>query len=128
MGVGTPIDLVENVARGIDMFDCVMPTRNARNGKLFTSQGALNIKNAPYAEDDRPVDPECDCYTCRNFSRAYLSHLYRAGEMTAATLNTLHNLSFYLDTMSRIREAISFGRFEDFRQSFHQTFTRRALI
>ena len=128
MGVGTPIDLVENVARGIDMFDCVMPTRNARNGQLFTSEGPLNIKNAQFAEDDGPVDPACACYTCRNFSRAYLRHLFRAGEMTAATLNTLHNLSFYLDTMRRIREAIAFGRFEDFRLGFHRTFSRRALI
>jgi queuine tRNA-ribosyltransferase len=128
MGVGTPADLVECVARGIDMFDCVMPTRNARNGQLFTSEGTLNIKNAQFSEDDRPADPQCSCYTCRTFSRAYLNHLFRAGEMTAATLNTLHNLSFYLDTMRRIREAISFGRFEDFRQKFHQTFTRRALI
>jgi queuine tRNA-ribosyltransferase len=128
MGVGTPIDLIENVARGIDMFDCVMPTRNARNGQLFTSEGPLNIKNAQFAEDDGPLDPECACYTCRNFSRAYLSHLYRAGEMTSGTLNTLHNLSFYLDSMRRIREAIAFGRFEDFRQKFHRTFTRRALI
>lgn len=128
MGVGTPIDLVECVARGIDMFDCVMPTRNARNGQLFTSQGPINIKNVQYAEDDGPVDPACRCYTCRTFSRAYLRHLYASGEMTGATLNTLHNLSFYLDTMRRIREAISFGRFEEFRQKFHQTFTRRALI
>jgi len=128
MGVGTPIDLVENIARGIDMFDCVMPTRNARNGQLFTSEGPLNIKNARFAEDDGPVDPACSCYTCRNFSRAYLSHLYRAGEMTGGTLNTLHNLSFYLDTMRRIREAIAFGRFEDFRLGFHRTFSRRALI
>jgi queuine tRNA-ribosyltransferase len=128
MGVGTPIDLVENIARGIDMFDCVMPTRNARNGQLFTSEGPLNIKNAQFSEDDGPVDPNCSCYTCRNFSRAYLNHLFKAGEMTGGTLNTLHNLSFYLDTMSRIREAIAFGRFEDFRQRFHQTFTRRALI
>jgi queuine tRNA-ribosyltransferase len=128
MGVGTPIDIVEAVARGVDMFDCVLPTRNARNGQLLTSEGPLNIKNAEFAEDDGPADPACGCYTCRNFSRAYLRHLYRAGEMTGATLNTLHNLSFYLDTMSRIREAISFGRFEDFRQKFHQTFTRRALI
>ena len=128
MGVGTPIDLVECVARGVDMFDCVMPTRNARNGQLFTSEGPLNIKNAQFSEDDGPVDPGCGCYTCRNFSRAYLSHLFRAGEMTGGTLNTLHNLSFYLDTMRRIREAIAFGRFEDFRHSFHQTFARRALI
>lgn len=128
MGVGTPIDLVENVARGIDMFDCVMPTRNARNGQLFTSEGPINIGNAKYAEDDGPADPACGCYTCRNFSRAYLRHLYAAGEMTGGTLNTLHNLSFYLDTMRRIREAISFGRFEEFRQEFVQTFTRRALI
>jgi queuine tRNA-ribosyltransferase len=128
MGVGTPIDLVECVARGIDMFDCVMPTRNARNGQLFTSEGPINIKNAPYAEDDRPVDPACSCYTCRTFSRAYLHHLFKAKEMTGGTLNTLHNLSFYLDSMRRIREAIAFGRFEDFRQGFHRTFTRRALI
>ncbi|HEX6164682.1 MAG TPA: tRNA guanosine(34) transglycosylase Tgt [Vicinamibacterales bacterium] len=128
MGVGTPIDLVECVARGIDMFDCVLPTRNARNGQLFTSEGPINIKNAEFSEDDGPADPACQCYTCRNFSRAYLRHLFRAGEMTGGTLNTLHNLSFYLDTMRRIREAIAFGRFEDFRQSFHRTFARRALI
>jgi queuine tRNA-ribosyltransferase len=128
MGVGTPLDLVESVARGIDMFDCVYPTRNARNGQLLTSEGPLNIKNAQFSEDDGPVDPACGCYTCRTFSRAYLSHLFRAGEMTSGTLNTLHNLSFYLDTMRRIREAIAFGRFEDFRQSFHRTFARRALI
>ena len=128
MGVGTPLDIVEAVARGVDMFDCVLPTRNARNGQLLTSEGPLNIKNAEFAEDDGPADPACGCYTCRNFSRAYLRHLYRAGEMTGGTLNTLHNLSFYLDTMRRIREAIAFGRFEDFRQGFHQTFTRRALI
>jgi queuine tRNA-ribosyltransferase len=128
MGVGTPLDLVEAVARGIDMFDCVLPTRNARNGQLLTSEGPINIGNAQFAEDDGPADPACNCYTCRTFSRAYLRHLYKAGEMTGGTLNTLHNLSFYLDTMSRIREAISFGRFEEFRQGFHQTFTRRALI
>jgi queuine tRNA-ribosyltransferase len=128
MGVGTPLDLVECVARGVDMFDCVLPTRNARNGQLFTSEGPLNIKNAEFSEDDGPADPACQCYTCRNFSRAYLRHLFRAGEMTGGTLNTLHNLSFYLDTMRRIREAIAFGRFEEFRQGFHQTFTRRALI
>ena len=128
MGVGTPLDIIEAVARGVDMFDCVLPTRNARNGQLLTSEGPINIKNAQYAEDDGPADPACRCYTCKTFSRAYLRHLYMAGEMTGGTLNTLHNLSFYLDTMSRIREAISFGRFEEFRQEFHQTFTRRALI
>jgi queuine tRNA-ribosyltransferase len=128
MGVGTPLDIIEAVARGVDMFDCVLPTRNARNGQLLTSEGPINIKNAQFAEDDGPADPACKCYTCRNFSRAYLRHLYMAGEMTGGTLNTLHNLSFYLDTMSRIREAIAFGRFEDFRQGFHQTFARRALI
>ena len=118
MGVGTPLDLVECVARGIDMFDCVLPTRNARNGQLFTSEGPLNIKNARYAEDDRPLDPACGCYTCRHLSRAYLRHLFLAGEITASTLNTLHNLYFYLDTMRGIRDAISFGTFEKFRQAF----------
>ncbi len=92
MGVGTPADLVEAVARGVDMFDCVLPTRNARNGQLFTRQGRINIKNAAWAEDDRPLDDACKCYTCRTFSRAYLRHLFVAGEMTAATLNTLHNV------------------------------------
>jgi len=125
MGTGTPIDLVECVARGIDMFDCVMPTRNARNGQLFTRTGRINIKNAAWAEDDRPPDEECGCYTCRTCSRAYLRHLYMASEMTAATLNTLHNVQFYLDTMRSIREAIEFGRFAAFRQGFHQAWSRR---
>ncbi len=124
MGAGTPEDLVECVARGIDMFDCVMPTRNARNGQLFTSAGRLNIKNARYAEDDRPVDPQCRCYTCRTHSRAYLRHLYLAGEMSAGALNTLHNLSFYLDTMRRIRDAIAFRSFESFRQEFLRSVSR----
>ncbi len=120
MGVGTPSDIVEAVARGIDLFDCVLPTRNARNGQLFTSQGRLNISNARYAEDDGPPDPACDCYTCRHYSRAYLRHLFMAKEMNAATLNTLHNLHFYLDTLRRIRESVTFGRFESFRVAFHQ--------
>jgi queuine tRNA-ribosyltransferase len=122
MGVGTPVDLVESVARGIDMFDCVLPTRNARNGQLFTSTGRLNIKNAEYAEDDAPLDTQCTCYTCRHFSRAYLRHLFQAGEMTAATLNTLHNLHFYLDTMRRIREAIVFSTLEELRQDYRRIF------
>jgi queuine tRNA-ribosyltransferase len=118
MGTGTPEDLVEAVARGIDMFDCVLPTRNARNGQLFTSEGRINIKNARYAEDDRPPDPRCGCYTCRTCSRAYLRHLFMAGEINVSTLNTLHNLHFYLDTLRRIREAIAFGRFESFRAEY----------
>jgi queuine tRNA-ribosyltransferase len=127
MGAGTPEDLVECVARGIDMFDCVMPTRNARNGQLFTSEGKINIKNARYAEDDRPLDPACGCYTCRHHSRAYLRHLYLAGEMTAGALNTLHNLSFYLDTMRRIRDAIAFRTFDTFRQGFLRSASRLSL-
>jgi queuine tRNA-ribosyltransferase len=120
MGTGTPEDLVESVARGIDLFDCVLPTRNARNGQLFTSQGRINIKNVRYAEDDGPPDPECSCYTCRTYSRAYLRHLFATGEINASTLNTLHNLHFYLDTLRRIRDAIAFGRFESFRLAFLQ--------
>ena len=118
MGVGTPEDIVEAVARGVDMFDCVLPTRNARNGQLFTRLGRINIKNAQFAEDDEPVDSECGCYTCRTFSRAYLRHLYAVNEINAATLNTLHNLHFYLDTLRRIRESLKFGRFESFRHEF----------
>ena len=125
MGVGTPIDLVEMVARGIDMFDCVLPTRNARNGQLFTRAGPLSIKGARFAEDESPPDPDCECYTCRHFSRAYLRHLFVANEITAATLNTLHNLHFYLDTMKRIGEAIVLGSFETFRQTFHEMYSRR---
>jgi queuine tRNA-ribosyltransferase len=125
MGTGMPDDLVECVARGVDMFDCVLPTRNARNGQLLTNRGVLVIKNAQYAEDREPPDPDCQCYTCRTFSRAYLRHLFMAGEMTAATLLTVHNLWFYLDLMRRIRDAIGFGSFGKLRQEFHQTFSRR---
>jgi queuine tRNA-ribosyltransferase len=125
MGTGTPEDLVESVARGIDLFDCVLPTRNARNGQLFTSRGRINIKNARYAEDDSPPDPACGCYTCRTCSRAYLRHLFQAREINASTLNTLHNLHFYLDTLRQIRDAIVFGRFESFRRAFHQSLSRQ---
>lgn len=125
MGTGMPDDLVESVARGIDLFDCVLPTRNARNGQLFTRRGPISIKNARYAEDLRPPDPECACPTCRRHSRAYLRHLFVAGEMSAATLNTLHNLHFYLDTMRGIRKAIEFGTFEMFRKTFRETYSRR---
>src|SRR5690606_20018536 len=106
MGAGTPVDLVAAVARGIDMFDCVLPTRNARNGQLFTRQGPIVIKNARYARDEQPPDPGCRCPTCRRHSRAYLRHLFMAGEMSAAALNTVHNLYFYLDTMRAIGKAI----------------------
>ena len=126
MGTGTPEDLVESVARGIDMFDCVLPTRNARNGQLFTRDGRLNIRNARYAEDDRPIDPECACYTCRTCSRAYLRHLFQARELNAYTLNTLHNLHFYLDTMRQIRDAIAFRRFNEFRREFLARQSRHA--
>ncbi len=114
MGVGTPLDILESVALGIDMFDCVLPTRNARNGTLFTSAGKVAIKNARYASEDGPLDPECRCYTCSNFSRAYLRHLFVAREMTASTLNTIHNLHFYLDLMRRTRLAIEEDRFAAF--------------
>jgi queuine tRNA-ribosyltransferase len=123
MGAGTPIDLVQSVARGIDLFDCVLPTRNARNGQLFTRRGRLSIKNARYADDTRPPDPECGCPTCRSHSRAYLRHLFQAGEMASGILNTVHNLHFYLDTMGRIRKAIEFGIFEDFMKVFVQTYS-----
>ena len=127
MGAGTPEDLVECVSRGIDMFDCVLPTRNARNGQLFTRAGRLNIRNARYAEDDGPLDPECGCYTCRHHSRAYLRHLYMAGEMSAAALNTAHNLSFYLDTMQRIRDAIVLRTFDKFRLELLRSASRMSL-
>lgn len=120
MGVGTPEDLVECVSRGIDLFDCVLPTRNARNGGLFTCQGLVNIKRAKYAKDEGPVDPQCRCYTCRNFSRAYLRHLFLAGEILGLRLGTLHNLSFYSALMKRIQEAITEGRFAQFKKVFFE--------
>ncbi len=115
MGVGTPQDLIEGVARGVDMFDCVMPTRNARNGQLFTSRGRLSIRNARYRDDPRPPDPDCRCPTCRTASRAYLRHLHQANEMSAATLMTIHNLFHYLDMMGAMRQSILLGRFESWR-------------
>jgi queuine tRNA-ribosyltransferase len=115
MGVGTPEDLVDAVARGIDMFDCVLPTRNARNGQLFTSRGRLSIRNARHRDDPRPPDPDCPCPTCRTASRAYLRHLHLAGEMTAATLMTVHNLFYYLDIMRAMRQSLRLCRFEEWR-------------
>jgi queuine tRNA-ribosyltransferase len=128
MGTGMPDDLVESVARGIDLFDCVLPTRNGRNGQLLTREGVIAIKNARYADDHRPPDPECACPTCRRHSRAYLRHLFVAGEMGAGVLNTLHNLHFYLDTMREIRKAIEFGTFETFKRTFLHRFSRRQLV
>ena len=115
MGVGTPEDLIDAVACGIDMFDCVLPTRNARNGQLFTSRGRISIRNARYRDDPRPPDPDCRCHTCRTASRAYLRHLHLAGEMTAATLMSLHNLFYYLDMMEKLRQSIRLCRFESWR-------------
>ncbi len=123
MGVGTPADLVECVSRGLDLFDCVLPTRNARNGQLFTRRGPLAIKNARYAQDPLPPDPACGCPTCRRHSRAYLRHLFMAGEISASILNTVHNLHFYLDTMRSIRKAIEFGTFETFKRAFLETYS-----
>lgn len=114
MGVGTPEDLLEGVKRGIDMFDCVMPTRNGRNGSVFTSEGKLVIKNARFARDPSPLDPACECEVCRRYSRAYIRHLFLAREMLGATLATLHNLYFYLDTMRKIRQAILSGGFDKY--------------
>lgn len=118
MGVGTPEDLIEAVYRGVDMFDCVMPTRNGRTGGVFTSRGKLNIRNAKFTLDDEPLDPECSCSVCRRYSRGYLRHLYQAGEMLAATLISHHNLAFYLNTMKDTREAIKDRRFATFRKEF----------
>ena len=119
MGVGTPEDLVEMVRLGADMFDCVMPTRNARNAQLFTVRGTVNINNAKYKYDTDPIDPDCRCYTCKNYSRAYLHHLYRSRELLSYRLNTIHNLHYYIHLMQSIRKAICEDRFEAFRKSFY---------
>ncbi|PKN14897.1 MAG: tRNA guanosine(34) transglycosylase Tgt [Deltaproteobacteria bacterium HGW-Deltaproteobacteria-24] len=119
MGVGTPEDLIENIERGVDMFDCVMPTRNARNGTLFTSFGRLNIRKACYKEDALPIDESCGCYTCQNFSRAYLNHLLRAGEITYFRLASIHNIYYYLDLMKQAREAILAQNWVEFKQAFY---------
>jgi queuine tRNA-ribosyltransferase len=126
MGVGTPEDLVHAVSQGIDMFDCVMPTRNARNGHLFTRYGDLKIKNAIHRQDTGPLDPSCDCYTCRNFSRAYLHHLFRAGEILGSMLNTIHNLHYYQVLMAELRAAIEEGRLQPHMENFHRDRARGA--
>lgn len=119
MGVGRPEDLVECVARGIDMFDCVMPTRNARNGFLFTDSGTLRLRNARFANDTQPVEPACDCYTCQHYSRAYLRHLDRCGEMLGSRLNTIHNLRYFQRLMQRLRDAIAAGNLNEFTREFY---------
>ncbi|EEG07298.1 tRNA guanosine(34) transglycosylase Tgt [Pseudogulbenkiania ferrooxidans] len=126
MGVGTPEDLVHGVANGVDMFDCVMPTRNARNGWLFTQWGDVKIKNARYKDDKKPLDETCGCYACRNFSRAYLHHLHRVGEILGARLNTIHNLYYYQQLMAEMRQAIEEDRFPAFQVDFAQRRARGA--
>ena len=128
MGVGTPEDLIENIERGVDMFDCVMPTRNARNGTLFTSFGKFNIKNAQYKDDDQSIDETCDCYTCKNFSRAYLNHLYRAGEITYFRLGTIHNIHYYLSLMKQARNAILNDNWDEFKKDFYSKRSKYTLF
>jgi queuine tRNA-ribosyltransferase len=123
MGVGKPEDIIDGIRLGVDMFDCVMPTRNARNGTLFTSRGKMVIKNARYSDDDQPVDEKCDCYTCSHFSRAYLRHLFMAKELLSYRLNSIHNLHFYSHLMESIRCAILEGEFDDFCQEFYRNYT-----
>ena len=126
MGVGTPSNIIEAVARGVDFFDCVMPARNARHGKLFTWKGFINIKNERFKLDTRPLDDECGCPMCKNFSRAYLRHLFVSGEMLAMRLAVMHNLYFYNQLMARIRQALDEGRFEDFRRQYSDLLDRQA--
>ncbi len=127
MGVGTPLDIVNGIDAGIDMFDCVLPTRNARNGTLYTSLGKVNIKRKEYAEDDSPLDPQCNCYTCRTFSRAYLRHLYVSKELLSFRLNSLHNLTYFLDTVRRAREAIKVGEFARFKASMESIYPEEVV-
>lgn len=125
MGVGTPSNIIEAVFRGVDFFDCVMPTRNGRHGHLFTWQGVININNAKYAEDEGPVDPDCGCPLCRNYSRAYLRHLYKSGELLSQRFGALHNLYFYNNLMARIRAELDAGTFSEFRREFSARLDRR---
>lgn len=125
MGVGTPSDLVEAVCRGIDLFDCVMPTRNARNGHLFTSEGIIRIRNSPYRHDLSPLDPNCDCYTCQHFTRAYLHHLFHCREILSSRLNTIHNLRYYQNLMNGLRTAIENHELKQFKENFYRMQTSR---
>ena len=124
MGVGTPLDLIISIDAGIDMFDCVLPTRVARNGTLFTWSGKISIKRLEYKEDPGPLDPECDCYTCKNYSRAYLRHLFLSGEILGSRLNTIHNLHFYMTVMRKAREALEQNRWEEYRDFCLTRFVR----
>ena len=125
MGVGTPEDLLDGIKRGIDMFDCVLPTRNARHGSFFTYQGKKNIKNAQFADDNSPLDDKCDCYACKNHSKAYIRHLYRCGESTAQTLLSIHNLRFLINFSQQCRQAILEDRFEEFYNEHYDNFTKK---
>lgn len=122
MGVGTPADILQGVLNGVDMFDCVMPSRNARNAHLFTSKGVVRIRNSKYAKDTSPLDENCNCYTCRNYSKAYLHHLDKCHELLGAHLNTIHNLHFYENFMNDIRNAIAEDRLEEFAQKFYEVY------
>ena len=125
MGVGTPTNIIEAVARGVDFFDCVMPARNARHARLFTWEGAINLKNAKYQLDDSPIDPKCDCPVCRRYSKAYIRHLFVAEEMLAMRLSVMHNLYFYNKLMEKIRNALDEGTFEAFRREYSGKLSRR---
>ena len=125
MGVGTPANILEGVRRGVDLFDCVMPTRNARHAHLFTMQGRMNLMNAKYALDENPIEPGCQCPTCRHFTRAYLHHLFKAGEMLAMRLAVMHNLYFYNTLMDKICAALDEGRFEEFYEQHIEAISRR---
>ncbi len=120
MGVGTPENLIELAALGADMFDCVLPTRNARNGQLFTECGTINISNAQYKDDTEPLEPGCECYTCRHYSRAYLRHLYMTRELLAYRFNTIHNIHYFISFMKHMRKAILANEFESFRKAFYR--------
>lgn len=128
MGVGTPLDIINGINAGIDMFDCVLPTRNARNGTLYTSNGKINIKRREFAEDDGPLDPQCSCYTCRNFSRAYLRHLYVSKELLSFRLNSIHNLTYFLDLVRGARTAIREGRFQDYKRSYEVLYPDEVVL
>ncbi len=125
MGVGTPTNIIESVARGVDFFDCVMPARNARHARLNTWEGTINLKNAKYQLDDGPIDPQCDCPVCRRYSRAYIRHLFVAEEMLAMRLCVMHNLYFYNTLMEKIRNALDNGNFGDFRREYSEKLSRR---